>query len=352
MNFTSDNSAPASPEILDALIAANKGPQAAYGEDDYTRAATAALRAVFETNCEVAFVATGTAANSLALAQVTPSWGGIFCHPQAHINTNECAAPEAFCHGAKIITVPGDFAKMTGDGLTASLARYPRGPIHTVQPAAMSLSQATESGTIYSVDEIATLADMAHAAGMKVHMDGARFANAIAALNVSPAEMTWRAGVDVLCLGATKGGALACEAVIFFDPALARDFGFRRKQSGHVVSKGRWFGAQMTAWLQDELWLRLARHANAQSRLLADGLAGIPGVRIPWPVQTNEVFAILPQKLDAALRAAGASYYFWPTQGLVPAQAPVNGEVFVRMITSFATTEAEIAQFLQVCRAI
>jgi threonine aldolase len=258
MDFASDNAWGAAPEILAALTAANSGPTPAYGADDWTARAERRLAEVFERDCAVFLVATGTAANALALAALAPPWGAIFCHETAHVADDECGAPEFYTAGAKLVGIPGAAGKIPEAGLGRALARYPRGLVKQVQPAALTLSQATECGTIYTCAEIAALADMAHAAGLGVHMDGARFANALVSLGCTAADMTWKAGVDVLSFGATKNGALACEAVVFFDPAQADDFAFRRKRGGHTLSKGRLLGAQMLAYLEGDHFRRPA----------------------------------------------------------------------------------------------
>ncbi len=351
MNFASDNAGGASPEILQALVAANSGYEPAYGLDTFSLQAQASLSRLFERDCGVFLMTTGTAANALALAALTPPWGAVFCHEDAHINEDECGAPEFFTAGAKLIGLKGAQGKITPPSLEDALAAYPRGLVKQVQPAALSLSQATECGTLYALDELNALTALARQAGLQVHMDGARFANAIETLGCTPAEASWKAGVDVLSLGATKNGALACEAVILFDPARAADLPFRRKRAGHTLSKGRFLGAQMVAWLADDHWRDLARHANAMAARLATGLADIPGVRMPWPRQVNEVFAILPGPLDRALRACGARYYDWGARGLTAMQAPGADEVFVRLVTSFATTPDDVDHFLKIARA-
>ena len=351
MNFASDNAGGASPEILQALVAGNSGYEPAYGLDTFSLQAQASLSRLFERDCAVCLVTTGTAANALALAALTPPWGAVFCHKDAHINEDECGAPEFFTAGAKLIGLKGAQGKITPQSLEEALAAYPRGLVKQVQPAALSLSQATECGTLYALDELKALTALARPSGLQVHMDGARFANAVETLGCTPAEASWKAGVDVLSLGATKNGALACEAVIFFDPARAADLPFRRKRAGHTLSKGRFLGAQMVAWLADDHWRELARHANAMAARLATGLADIPGVRMPWPRQVNEVFAILPGPIDRALRASSARYYDWGARGLTAMQAPGADEVFVRLVTSFATTPDDVDQFLKIARA-
>ena len=348
MDFASDNVWGAAPEILAALTAANQGSTAAYGADDWTARAEARLAEVFERKCAVFLVATGTAANALALSALTPPFGAVFCHETAHVADDECGAPEFFTAGAKLVGVPGPSGRIAPDALEATLARYPRGLVKQVQPAALSLSQATECGTIYTPDEIATLARIAHGAGLGVHMDGARFANALVTLGYTPAQMSWKAGVDVLSFGATKNGALACEAVIFFDPERAADFAFRRKRGGHTLSKGRLLGAQMLAYLEDGLWLDLARRANGAAARLEAGLRGLPGVRLPWVRGANEVFAVLPAKTAVRLRTQGARFADWDPRGVTEPIA--EEQVFVRLVTSFACDEAVIDGFVDLVR--
>lgn len=350
MNFASDNASGASRKIMEAIVAANSGYALPYGADDWSKAAEEKISEVFERDCAVFLVPTGTAANALALAAFTPPYGAVFCHEDAHVMDDECGAPEFFTAGAKLVGISGSLGKIGVEGLAATLAAYPRGLVKQVQPATLSLSQATESGTLYSCAEISALAAMAHEKAVAVHMDGARFANAIVSLGVTPAEMTWKSGVDVLSLGGTKNGALMCEAVVFFDRDRAADFLFLRKRGGHTVSKGRFLAAQMMAWLEDGHWIDLARHANAQAKALADGLASITGVRLPWQVQANEVFAILPPAVDAALREAGGQYYDWGDRGLEGLDRLAKGEKLVRMVTSFATQAADVEDFLAVAR--
>ncbi|MDF2114098.1 low specificity L-threonine aldolase [Roseiarcaceae bacterium H3SJ34-1] len=345
MDFASDNASGASRKVLEALVAANEGSFPAYGGDPLTQAAEQRLAEVFERDCAVFLVATGTASNALALSALTPPFGAIFCHAHAHVMDDECGAPEFFSAGAKLVGMPGVAGKIAPSDLKTALAAYPRGLVKQVQPAALSLAQATESGTIYTCAEIAELARMAHAAGVSVHLDGARFANALVTLDCSPADMTWRAGVDVVSLGASKNGALACEAVVFFDKAKAVDFGYRRKRGGHTLSKGRFLAAQMLAWLDDGHWLQLARHSNACAQRLAGALGLIEGVRIAWPVEANELFVVMPRRADVALKAAGARYYEWSAERLAPPERPADGAIFVRLVTSFITREDDIDRF-------
>lgn len=359
MNFATDNIVGASDTILQALVASNHGTAATYGADEFTERAAHLVCEIFERDCAVFLVATGTAANALALGAIVPPYGAIVCTADAHIMDSECGAPEMFTAGAKLLGVGGEGGKMTAADLAAHLSLFPRGVIHQVQPAALSLSQATESGTAYSVDEVRALAQTAHDAGLSVHMDGARFANALVGLGCTPAEITWKAGIDVLSFGATKNGALACEAVVFFDPAKATQFGYQRKRGGHTLSKGRVLGVQMTAYLEGGLWLELARKANARARALSDGLAAISGVRIVWPTQANEVFVALPAPADAALKDAGAHYYDWGRRNTdwrrrnydaAVEVLPRNDDVFVRLVCSFATTQGDVDEFIAIAR--
>ncbi len=351
MNFASDNVAGASPAVLEAILAANADAEAAYGADSHTRRAEALLADVFERDVAVFLVATGTGANALALGAMTPPWGAVFCHEESHVIDDECGAPEMFTSGAKLVGVPGIAGKITLDALARTMARYPRGVVKASQPAALSISQVTEAGTLYTLDEIAVLARLAHDNGLGVHLDGARFAAAVAALRCTPAEMTWKAGVDVVSFGATKNGTLACEAVIFFDRARAEGFPFARKRGGHTLSKGRLLGAQMCGYLDNGQWLVLARHANAMAARLGQGLGAMAGVHLAWPAQANEVFPILPRQVDAALRAAGFAYHAWSSLSLDPATRIDENQRFVRLVTSFATREEDVDRFLAVAIA-
>ena len=343
MNFASDNTAGVAPDILQALSRVNEGYALGYGNDDLTRRVEKRIAEIFEHEVAVFLVPTGTAANALALAQLAPPFGAVFCHAEAHIMTDECGAPEFFGGGTKLVGMASDDGKLTAPALQALLAEYEGHRPHQVVASAVSLTQATEAGTIYRPDEIAALSAVAHARGMKVHMDGARFANALVRLNASPADVTWRASVDVLSLGATKGGALAAEAVVFFDPALADTMPERRKRGGHLFSKHRFLAAQMDAFLEGNRWLDLARHANAMADRLARRLKDAK-VTLAWPVEANLVFAILPESLNAKLKAAGASYYVRTGNGL-PAGLRREGDVLARLVTSFSTREDDVDRF-------
>jgi len=350
MNFTSDNAAGIAPAILEAIVAASAGTAAAYGADSFTQRAQTALGEIFERPVAAFLVSTGTAANALALGALTPPWSAVFCHDEAHIHDDECGAPELFTGGAKLVGITGEGGKIAPDALRETLSRFPRGLVKSVQPGALSLSQATEAGTIYNLDEIKTLSAIAHGAGLAVHMDGARFANALVELGCSPAQMSWRAGVDALSFGATKNGAMGCEAVVFFNAEQAANFAFQRKRGGHTLSKGRFLGAQMAAYLDKGLWLTLARRANEAADRLARGLLQIPGLRLAWPRSANEIFAIAPRSIVAALRAEGAQFYEWSSRAVAPALAARESEAFLRLVCSFDTQEAEIDRFLAVAR--
>jgi threonine aldolase len=343
MNFASDNAAGIAPEILAAIAGANEGAALAYGRDAWTQRVERRFVDVFEHEVAVFLVATGTAANALALAHLTPPWGAVLCHAESHIATDECGAPEFFGGGLKLVGLPGDAGRIAPATLQHALEHGQWGGPHHVSATVLSLSQATEAGTIYRPAEIARLAEIAHGHGLTVHVDGARFGNALARMNASPSEATWKAGVDALSFGATKGGALAAEAVVFFDPARGADMQSRRKRGGHLVSKHRFIAAQMDAYLADGRWLALARHANDMADRLAAGLARA-GLGPVWPVEANEVFVALPPRIDARLKAAGASYYPWTSDGVPSGVAP--DATLVRLVTSFATRADEVDRFV------
>lgn len=344
MNFASDNAAPVAQPILDAIARANAGYALGYGNDDWTHTVERRLSEIFERDVAAFLVPTGTAANALALAHIAPPWGVVFCHAESHIATDECGAPEFF-GGFKLAGLPGEAGKIAPDTLKAALAGYGGHSPHQMVAAALSITQVTEAGTIYRVDEIAALSEIAHARALAVHMDGARFANALIRLNATPAQMTWQAGIDVLSFGATKGGAMGAEAVVIFDPARAAFFGERRKRGGHPLSKHRFLGAQFAAFLDGGLWLDLARHANTMASELAEKLAAL-GLSPVFPVDANLVFVALPRALDTKLRAAGASYYVRPSETLcLPADT-----VLARLVTSFATRQDDVERFVNLCK--
>lgn len=340
-NFASDNTAGISPAILAAIARANEGPADSYGADAITGRLDRLFGDVFEHEVRVFPVATGTAANALSLSQLTPPWGAIYCHEEAHIAVDEAGAPEQFT-GAKLVALEGADGKLRPESITRAIARVRRGDQHQSQPSVLSVSNASEAGTVYSAEEMAALADVAASGGMAVHVDGARFANAVAALNASPADLTWRAGVDVLSFGATKNGAMAAEAVVFFNPELAENFLYRRKRAGHLWSKMRFLSAQLEAYLADDLWLVNARHANSVARRLADGLCALPGVSLVFPVEANELFIRLPAPVADGLHAAGYAFYPWSAYG----------DDTYRLLTAFDTAEATVDALIDDARRL
>mgnify|MGYP002623544082 CR=1 FL=1 len=327
MNFRSDNTASAAPEILAALTAVNDQPAAAYGEDPWSKQLDERFSALFEREVRVFTVASGTAANAIALASIAPPWGSILCHREAQIECEECGAPEVKHGGAKQEVIDGADAKITPKGLVEAIARNARG-IHSVQPSVFSVSQATERGAVYTPAEIAELGEVARAAGIGFHMDGARFANAVASLGCTPAELSWKGGVDLLSFGATKNGALAAEAIVCFDLSRAEEIARRRKRGGHLFCKGRYPAAQLLAYLEDGLWLRLARRANELAKRLGEAAAA----HVSTTVETNQVFIKPGVAALAKLRAAGAEFYDWGPEGA--------GEA--RLVVSWNQNEADV----------
>jgi threonine aldolase len=338
-SFASDNTTSACPEIMAALIAANSGIAKSYGEDEYSTRVQQKLSEVFETEVVVYPVVSGTAANALALATLTPSYGKIFCHEMSHINTDECGAPEFFTGGAKLIPIASDNGKITVDALVNKIRGA--GNVHSAQPAVVSITQSCEVGVVYQLDEISAIAETAHENRLNVHMDGARFANGLVSLDVSPAEMTWKSGVDVLSFGGTKNGCIAAEAVVFFKPELVQAFPFLHKRSGQLLSKMRFISAQLEAYLSNDVWLRNARHANAMAAKLSQGLAAIDGIKLAYPTESNEVFVHIPRKVIESLNAAG----FIVTEGELDETAPP------RFVTAWNTEEAEVDALLDAVKA-
>tara|TARA_R110002096_G_scaffold28480_15_gene86325 strand:+ start:3944 stop:4960 length:1017 start_codon:yes stop_codon:yes gene_type:complete len=337
MFFASDNGAPVAPQIMAAIAAANEGYALSYGLDPRTLALRDQIRTVFEApRAEVILLTTGTAANALALASHCPPWGAIYCHAEAHVALDECGAPEFFSGGGKLHLLDGAHGKIAPETLQTALEAADRS-VHSVQPATLSLTNVTEAGTVYHACEVAALAAIARAHSLPVHLDGARLANALAATRACPADMTWRAGVDVLSLGGTKNGLMAAEAVVLFNPAKARELELRRKRAGHLGSKIRFVAAQFEAWFQGGLWLDLARQSNAMGTYLADGLRDLPGVTLHHEVEANMVFANLPAVMHARASASGAVY-----------AAGADGRC--RLVTSWSTTKAEVDRFLTVLR--
>jgi len=345
MIFGSDNMLGASQQVLDAIVRANAGLAASYGADDWCAQATARIAELFECPVDVFYVSTGTVANSLALSALVPPWGSVLCHHQAHIVNDESSAPELFSGGARLVPIVDASGKLTPAALTQALATAPHPP-HNVVPRALSLTQATECGLVYTPAEVSALTKLAHEHDLHVHMDGARFANAVASLGCSPADVTWRAGVDVLCLGASKNGALMAEAIVFFDTALSEDFAFRVKRAGQMAAKGRLFGAQFCGWLENGHWLDLAQHANRMARDLSAALAQVPGVSTVWPVDANEVFVVMPTALATRLRGNGAVFYDWHPSALPAGKSLAADEVFIRLVCGFGTQTEQITALI------
>ena len=345
MNFRSDNEAGAHPAIIEAVSGAFRaGPVHSYGADEWTQKVERRLREIFDRPDLAAYpVATGTAANVLALACCCPPWGAIYCNPASHIAVDEANAPQFYTGGAKLVSIDGPAGKVDARKLAAALAEPVYGVVHHPQPAAVNISQATECGAAYSPEEIAAIASATHRHGLKLHMDGARFANALSFVGCTPAELSWKAGVDVLSLGATKNGALGAEVVIFFNSAAAREFEFFRKRGGHLFSKMRLLSSQLDAYFTDGLWLANARHANTMARRLVAGLTPLKGVQLLYRVDANEIFVVLPAHIHDALQEAGAQYHPWPSDR--------PGERAYRLVTAFDTKQEDVDKFLSIAKA-
>jgi threonine aldolase len=348
MFFGSDNQVGCSGQVLQALIRANEGFAHGYGDDDWTARATDALKQTFETELEVFFVATGTAANCLALAALVRPWQTVLAHAHSHILMDESTAPELFTGGARVQGVGHGYGRLTPALLNTHMAYAGLHVPHNPQPGAVSIAQANENGLVYTPNEIAAIADWAHQRSISVHMDGARFANAVASLSCTPAEASWKSGVDILSLGASKNGCMAAEAVVVFNSKHSQSIMHQRKRSGHLLSKGRLFGAQFSAWLQNEHWLEMARHANHQARSLSMKLQSVPGTSLAWSVDANEIFLCLKKSAAARLREHGAEFYEWYTDALPNNCVLKDDEVLIRLVCSFATTDQHIEQLVSV----
>ncbi len=345
MNFASDNWAGATPEVMAALARANDGAAPAYGNDALTARVTEMFSETFEREVEVWFTATGTATNSLGLASLSRPGGLIFCSSEAHIHADEWGATEFQSGGMKLVTVPQVAGRMAPEDLAAIMSRYPEGNRYGL-PVALSLTNATELGTVYAPEQVRTLAAMARERGLAVHLDGARFGNAVAATGARPAELTWKAGVDFMSFGGTKNGCWAAEAIVVFSPGKLRDLGARRQRAGHVFSKSRFVAAQFEAYLTDGNWIRWAGAANARAEQLRAGLRGRGAARLGWESEANEVFAVLPKAAIARVRDAGGTLYEWPLESMTGGR-PAADEDLVRLVTSWATTEDEVTRFLE-----
>lgn len=337
MNFCSDNITGVAPEILTALAEVNQGAAMPYGDDECSQRLQSKFSQLFETEVIVFPVVTGSAANALALSVMSPPFGAIYCHVESHVNIDECGAPEFYTGGAKLVTLPGADGKLVSSDLSHVIQRAGIGFVHHLQPAAISITQASEAGTLYKVAEIQEIAAIAKTYNLKLHMDGTRFANAVVRLGCSPADITWRAGVDVLCFGATKNGAMAAEAVVFFNRSLAETFSYRRKRGGHLLSKMRFVSAQLDAYITNDLWLKNARHANNMAAKLAAGIESLPGVNLYYAVEANEIFVQLPEVVIEKLIADGFSFYRGDGNSL-------------RLVTAFDTQEADVDAFIAATR--
>jgi threonine aldolase len=338
--FTSDNTAGAAPEIIAAVAAAASGQAPPYGTDSWTLSARRRFCEIFDRDVDLLPVSTGSAANALGLAALTPPWGSVLCHRDSHINNDECSAPEFFTAGAKLIALGGENAKIDADELQAAVHRKV-GDVHSAQPSVLSLTQATETGAVYTPAEIGHLAGIAKHAGLRVHMDGARLANAVAALDCNPAELTWRAGVDMLSFGATKNGAITTDAIVVFDRSVTTELSFRAKRAGQLAAKMRFASAQLDAYLADDLWLRNARHANAMTARLEEGLKSIPDTRLAGTPQANILFCRLSQQVIDGLLDEGYGFYHGRWEPGV-----------VRFVTSFATTTHDVDELVHAVRRL
>lgn len=351
MWFTSDNAGPVHLEVMQALTAANEGYAASYGADLEMDQVRDRIRAIFEApDAAVYLVATGTAANVLSLATICPPWGTIYCHRNAHIEEDECGAPEFYTGGSKLTLLDGADAKVDPAALRTAIESTARAGVHNVQKGALSITNATEAGAVYSVAEITALCAQAAEAEIPVHMDGARFANALVSLGCSAADMTWRAGVDVVSFGGTKNGLMGVEAVILFDPKRAWEFELRRKRGAHLFSKHRYLSVQMLAYLSDDLWLRSARHANKMASELSRGLMQSEGAKLLHPVQANAVFASWSRAGHKRVQEAGGQYYFWPfNQSL---EGPDEDMLSARLVCNWSTTDEEVDRFVAAVKGL
>lgn len=344
MHFGSDNWAGAHEKIAAAIARESALFSPAYGASDLDRKAATTFNAIFEREVAVFFVGTGTAANALSLASVNRPGGICFAHREAHMIEDECGAPEYLTGGGRMHGVDGPMGRIDIEQLKAAVDHFPAEFVHGGQPMAVSITQATEAGTIYGLDEIAAIASVARRASVPLHMDGARFANALVALGCTPAEMTWKAGVDIVSFGGTKNGCWMAEALVFMDPEQARSAPFVRKRAAQLFSKSRFIAAQFDAYFENGLWLEMARHANAMAARLAAALSGAKGARLAWTPQANEVFAAMDTGLAARLQAAGAHFYEWHPPHHDTATLG-DGEGLFRFVTSFATSPVEIDRF-------
>jgi threonine aldolase len=333
VKFASDNVAGACPEVLDAIIKANEGDSTPYGNDDWSTNLQNKFSEIFEKEVIVYPMASGTAANALALSAMTPVFGSIYCHKHSHINTDECGAPEFYTGGAKLVPISGINGKFTPEELSKNIGGV--GIVHHTQPSVVSITQLCETGEAYQLDEIAAISETAHKHNLKMHMDGARFANALVSLNATPAEMTWKSGIDVLSFGATKNGCIAAEAIIFFKPDLVGNLPFLMKRSGHLLSKMRFVSAQLEAYISNDIWLRNAKHANDMGKMLSEGLAKHNSIELAYPTEANEVFAKFPRHMIEHLNSEGYKMN----------EDELDGKA-VRLVAAWNTKTSDVESFL------
>lgn len=345
MNFASDNWAGAHPAIAKRLAQESSAYAPAYGNSDLDKRIERKFSEVFERDVTVFFVATGTAANALALATINRPGGVTFCHREAHMFEDECGAPEFFAQGSRLAPIDGTYGKIDPENLHAEIQRFPLDFVHAGQPMAISITQATEIGTVYELSEIDRISQIARKFDLPLHMDGARFANAVSYLNTTPAEMSWRSGVDILSFGGTKNGCWCAEALIFMHREHAQDFPYIRKRSGHLFSKTRFIASQFDAYLEDGRWLELAKHANKMANLLSQGIAASSKARLAWQCQSNEVFCITSKNLADFLQSKGAVFHRWNFPHSYSGRRDET-EILLRLVTSFATEQGDIDQFL------
>ena len=335
--FSSDNVTIACPEIMDALVKANSGNVDSYGDDKWSESLKKKMSDLFEKDVEVFTAVTGTAANSLALSALTPGFGNIYCHEISHINVDECGAPEFFTGGAKLITLNGAGGKITAENLEKNIRGW--GVVHNTQPATISITQACETGLVYQLDEISAISELAQNHKMKMHMDGARFANSVVTLKKTPAEITWKSGIDVLTFGGTKNGCLDAEAIVFFNPEHVGNFSFLHKRSGQLLSKMRFISAQLERYVTDDLWLKNAKHANSMAQVLSKELSNIDGVKLLYQTQSNEIFVNFSENIINNLKKNGYSTY----------QDELNNNS-IRLVTAWNTTKDDIKKLLTIIK--
>jgi threonine aldolase len=338
-NFRSDNETPIAPAMLEAIVKANQGTAYAYAEDSWSEKLNEAFSTLFRTDTMVIPVSTGTAANSIALAAVTPPWGSVFCHSGAHILNDECGAPEFFGNGFRLVGIEGEFAKLTPSALKKAFLQREGHGVHSNIASCVSITQATEGGSIYSIDEVAAMSRTAHDLGMMIHMDGARFGNAVASLGCHPAEITSDLGIDMLSFGASKNGCMAAEALLFFNQPEPLKSELRekaeriRKRSGHLLSKMRYVSAQLLAYIEDDRWLNMARHANAQAAKFEDAVVNHEAAKLEFPVQGNEVFVRWSAEGFREMENKGIDFLMWP-----------GGDDLARFVFGHSTTDADVEE--------